>query len=411
VPVKTESLQTAEVLPPVKGGASIGRISSFDLKMDRWAEHANLLWILHNCYRQARSSMQSSLFVDDLFPILKAAVNDYLPDLEPDDCGVFHLTAKTHSPEFKRPDKTKVFNCITTDTSYDLAALKWGLATLVEINDRYRLNDESVANYREILRKLTDYPTDENGIMIGREQSFDKGHRHYSHLLGIYPLGLFDLQNEAPRRLATKSIDRWIDLTHPCPDITGYTYAGMSVFSSLLRRPEKALGYLDEAIDKAWIRPNSMFAHSKPIMEAPSGCVDAIHFMLIQQHNELITVFPAVPSRWKDAVFHNLLMEGGFLVSAKRQNGRTLFVRIESLAGEECVLEHGIEGALNYSGSRDCVVTPLAANRVKIAMQKGQAVLLRSAADAEDVSISPVDVDGSGYNWFGSKAAASGIFD
>jgi hypothetical protein len=394
---------------PVKGGASINRAGAFDMWGPRWAEHANLLWLLHNCYRHARSSMQTSLFVDDIFPILKAAVNDYLPDLKPDDSGVVHLTAKTHSPEFEGPDKTELLK--TTNTSYDLAALKWGLATLVEINDRYSLHDESVANYRKILRKLTDYPTDDNGIMIGKEQSVDKGHRHYSHLLGIYPLNLFDLQNEASRQLATKSIDHWIDLTHPCPDITGYTYAAMSVFSSMLRRPEKALVYLDESIDKAWIRANSMFAHSKPITEAPSGCVDAIHSMLIQQHNGLITVFPAMPDRWKDAVFHNLLMEGGFLVSAKRQNGRTLFVRIESLAGEECVLEHGIEGALNYSGSKDCVVTPLAANRVRIAMPKGQAVLLKSAADAEDVSISPVAVDRSGHNWFGSKAAASGIYD
>jgi hypothetical protein len=105
--------------------------------------------------------MRQSLFVDDLFPILKAAVNDYLPDLKADDSGVFHLTAETHSPEFEGPDRKKLLK--TTDTSYDLAALKWGLSALIEINDRYRLNDESVAKYREILRNLTDYPTDEEG--------------------------------------------------------------------------------------------------------------------------------------------------------------------------------------------------------------------------------------------------------
>jgi alpha-L-fucosidase 2 len=46
-----------------------------------------------------------------------------------------------------------------------------------------------------------------------------------------------------------------------------------------------------------------------------------------------------MPSRWPEAVFHNLRTEGAFLVSAARQGGKTQWIRIESLANEPLVLQ------------------------------------------------------------------------
>ncbi|MDR0832767.1 MAG: hypothetical protein LBN93_01020 [Candidatus Symbiothrix sp.] len=42
---------------------------------------------------------------------------------------------------------------------------------------------------------------------------------------------------------------------------------------------------------------------------------------------------------WKDASFINLRAEGAFLISAKRENGRTTFIQIISEAGGHCRLQ------------------------------------------------------------------------
>ena len=73
-----------------------------------------------------------------------------------------------------------------------------------------------------------------------------------------------------------------------------------------------------------------------PTFESPIAATRAMLDMLIQSWGGTIRVFPAVPTTWKDAVFHNLRAAGGFLVSAQRQDGKTAWVRIKSLAGEPC---------------------------------------------------------------------------
>jgi alpha-L-fucosidase 2 len=43
--------------------------------------------------------------------------------------------------------------------------------------------------------------------------------------------------------------------------------------------------------------------------------------MLLQSHNGIIRIFPAVPDDWKDISFENLRAEGAFLISAQKENG------------------------------------------------------------------------------------------
>lgn len=50
-------------------------------------------------------------------------------------------------------------------------------------------------------------------------------------------------------------------------------------------------------------------------------------------------MFPATPDSMANVTFHQLRTEGAFLVSAVRINGMTQFVRINSIAGRQCVVQ------------------------------------------------------------------------
>jgi alpha-L-fucosidase 2 len=64
----------------------------------------------------------------------------------------------------------------------------------------------------------------------------------------------------------------------------------------------------------------------------------AVHEMLLQswsatpgqRDTEAIRIFPATSTRWQDASFEDLRAEGGYTVSARRENGVTTWFRIQA---------------------------------------------------------------------------------
>ena len=56
--------------------------------------------------------------------------------------------------------------------------------------------------------------------------------------------------------------------------------------------------------------------------------MQAVHEMLLQSWHGTIRIFPAVSERWRDVSFENLRAEGGWIVSAKREQGQMTQVSI-----------------------------------------------------------------------------------
>lgn len=74
--------------------------------------------------------------------------------------------------------------------------LTWGCRTLLDSAELLGIDDESAPRWREVLARRVAYPTDANGFMIGADIPFAKSHRHYSHMLAVYPL--YELTGRTP---------------------------------------------------------------------------------------------------------------------------------------------------------------------------------------------------------------------
>ena len=144
---------------------------------EKKAQVGNLTWICHNLWLQYRFSMDESILRNTLYPTLRRAVNFYLPFLTEDKSGKLHLK-RTYSPEYGTAE----------DCNYDIALLRWGCNTLLEASRILSVDDELIPRWKQVAEHLTDYPQDENGMMIGKDVPFSRSHRHYSHLLMFYPL-------------------------------------------------------------------------------------------------------------------------------------------------------------------------------------------------------------------------------
>ena len=210
---------------------AIGRSSSYDLERTAKPEIGNLTWTLHNYYLQYRYSMDEAMLRDRLFPLLKGSVNYYLHLLKEDADGKLHIPLGL-SPEYpEQPDPNP-------DTNYDLSLLRWGCQTLLAICERLKIDDPLIPKWKDTLERLTPYPVDENGLMISPSTPFRVSHRHYSHLLMIYPLYTMSLEQPENRALVEKSLDHWMGLESA---LRGYSYTGAVVdllaHGSRRRRP------------------------------------------------------------------------------------------------------------------------------------------------------------------------------
>jgi alpha-L-fucosidase 2 len=304
--------------------AVIGRSASYDLvravnlgdpkRSDAGSEAGNLPWTMYYYWEYARYQADDGVLRDRVLPLLRKAINHYLAYLEKGSDGRWHLP-KTLSPEL----------AAVPDCTYDLALLRWGCATLVESCERLKIADPLLPRWRDVLANLTPYPTDDTGLMIGRDRPLQESHRHYSHLLAIYPLHLITPEQPADRALIEKSLAHWTSMPEK---FRGFSYTGAASMHALLGEGDRALDFLHQLLDKV-IKPNTFYTEAGPVIETPLSGATSVQEMLLQSWGGRIRVFPAVPAAWADTSFATLRAEGGYLVTAVRRGGHTAWVKVE----------------------------------------------------------------------------------
>ncbi|MEU3338817.1 glycosyl hydrolase family 95 catalytic domain-containing protein [Streptomyces sp. NPDC002144] len=350
-------------------------------------EVGDLTWALHNVWLSYRHTMDTSILRDVLFPLLRKAVNYYLHFLEPGPDGRLHLPA-TFSPEYGGDSR---------DCNYDLMLLTWGCRTLVETAELLGVDDPLVPRWREVLAKRVAYPTDANGFMIGADIPFAKSHRHYSHLLAVYPL--YEVTGRSPdeRALIEKSLAHWVGFEGA---LQGYTFTGAASMSALLGKGDDALHYLDELMTR-FIQPNTMYQESGPVIETPLSAAQSLHDMICQSWGGTIRVFPALPAAWADLVVHDFRTQGAFLLGARRQSGTTRWVRLHSEAGAPCVVRPGIDGPVEVRDERGRPLryTQAGDGAIRIALHKGETALITARGDHPDLTLTPVRPNQDAPRW------------
>lgn len=355
------------------------------------AETGDLTWALHNVWLSYRHSMDTSLLRDTIHPVLRRAIAYYLHFLTPGSDGRLHLPS-TLSPEYPVVPPQ--------DTNYDLALIRWGCQTLIESAELLGVDEELIPRWRDVLARLTPYPVDDNGFMIGADTPYAQSHRHYSHLLMVYPLYLVNWDQPESRDLITRSVVRWHALTGAH---RGYSYTGAASLYAMTGDGDTAIGYLRKFFDTTTRYPcqaNTHYTEAGPVIETPLSASQSLHDMFCQSWGGVIRVFPAVPSDWADVTLHDFRTQGAFLVSAVRKAGRTRFIRIRSLAGEPLKLRHGLTGALTVllDDGSPARTHALADGTLAIDLPKGREVLVHSGS-RPDLVVKPVAVSEPGPAW------------
>jgi alpha-L-fucosidase 2 len=363
-------------------------------------------WLMHNYWMQYAYAGDWSSLQEKWMPKAKRIANSFQKILIEGEDGKYHLPALA-SPEYIALDRNKVFK----NTNYNLALLRWLLNSMIEIDAKTNKTSPEADQWKNILDKLHEYPVDAHGLMIGSDQSVDQSHRHFSHLLALYPLFQLNPDDPGDRDLVDRSVVHW----HKIDDgkrLSGYSFTGAGSLYAALGRGDDALAniqhFLTGNIGEIGIfLPNTFYAETygkSPCFETPMSGATAILELLLQSWGGKIRVYPAVPTAWGEAAFDQLRAQGGFLVSAARAQHKTRWVKVKSLKGEPCIVKiPDWKKAYQVSTERKIAIKSLGNGEFQIDLKADEEILLAPSRKPGEMTLRPVENSETEYNLYGVR--------
>ncbi|MEO6873332.1 MAG: glycoside hydrolase N-terminal domain-containing protein [Opitutaceae bacterium] len=328
-----------------------------------WAQYSlapsNGAWVGHLYYLHWRYTRDRAFLRDEAYPWCREIGTALRGLLKPDANGVLVLPLSS-SPEAFNNDLRA---WLKPNSNYDLMCLR--MLFLGNAEMAAELGETAAAlEWQDVARRLGPYHVDDKNVLkLNAVESLTFSHRHFATLMAIYPFNLMTIEGSAQDRATIKAtipeIDR-LGVIEWC----GYSYTWMAALRARINEPEAALWHL-KAYLHAFILRNGFHANGdqtksgfssldyRPFtLEGNFLACAAVHEMLLQSWNAQpgsgawgpIRIFPAVPWRWHEAAFTDLVAEGGHTVSARRENNATVWLRVKAARDGELRIRDNFGG-------------------------------------------------------------------
>lgn len=297
-------------------------------------------WLAHHFYLHWRYSLDRTFLKERAYPWIRS-VAVHLDQMSMRDSLGRRRLPLSSSPEI---NDNRVDAWFKETTNYDLALIRWLFGAAEELAVELGKSDDA-KRWKTVRAEWPEFAVAENNkLLVAPAYELKESHRHFSHLMAIHPLGLFDWdRGDRDRQIISASL---ADLERLGPDWwCGYSYAWLGSMWARARDGDKAAEAL-RTFATCFCLPNSFhvngdqtksgkskFTYRPFTLEGNFACAQGIQEMLIQSHNGIVRVFPAIPRSWQEASFTDLRAEGALLVSAVRAGGKTRSVKIVAEKG------------------------------------------------------------------------------
>ncbi|WP_432663345.1 glycoside hydrolase family 95 protein [Wukongibacter baidiensis] len=290
-------------------------------------------WLTTHLYEHYRFTGDQE-FLKGVYSIMKGAA-EFCLDWCIEEEGKL-TTAPSTSPEnaFFYKEKNngdEKRSCVVKGSTMDISIM-WELFDQCErAMKELNLSDEDFAKeLRAAKEKLFPYQITEDGRIQEWHKDFkerDMGHRHISHLFGLYPGTRINTdEDEKLLKACSKSIETRLE--HGGGH-TSWSCAWVMLLYARLR-DKKMAGEMIEKYQKHSLIRNGLSSHPPFQIDGNYGFTAGIAEMLLQSHNDYIEVLPSLPKELNEGSFEGLCTRGGYEVKAIWKNGKAEKVEVKS---------------------------------------------------------------------------------
>lgn len=300
-----------------------------------WAMYSlsptNQAWLCHGIKEYCDYSCDTDLLKSKVYPYMKKYGDFLLSIMKRDKDGKFVLPLSS-SPE---THDNRLSAWLKPNSNYDNSMIICHFKNLLEICEKLNIQNDK-EKWQNVLNHLQNLFVDtDNVLMLSSNERQKHSHRHFSHLISIYPLDL--LQYDKNKNIIDASVADLEKLG--TKEYCGYSFAWLAALQAIQRRGNDAANTL-KIFWNDFCLPNTFHVNGdykktgKSVLnyrlfslEGNFCAADALQNMLMQCKEDTVELFPAIPDDWSDISF-DLLAAGNIRVKAVMKGGKLQTVEL-----------------------------------------------------------------------------------
>jgi alpha-L-fucosidase 2 len=333
-------------------------------------------WLAQHIWRHYEYGQDLDFLKNRAYPFLKETAAFYESYLIEDENGTLQVVP-SQSPEnrFVGGGPLPVTLCVSS--AMDIQIITEVFTHCIEAAEILNVDMEKRARWQEMLNRLPKLQIGSKGQLLEWNEEFpeaEPGHRHMSHLYGLYPGDLIT-KHKTPKlyEAAKKSLELRLQAGG---GHTGWSRAWTACFFARLGQKEEAWEHM-KALIKDFATDSLLDLHPPRIFQIDGnlGGTAAILEMLFQSYHGEMDFLPALPECWPDGRIKGLRGQGGFLVNMEWEKGVLKQAVIQAQKDGECkILLKGKsykvfdedENLIPYRIEKELLIFPVEAGRTYI---------------------------------------------
>ena len=309
------------------------------------------IWILTHMWEHYLSTQDGNFLKEYAYGIIEESAAFFSGYIFEDENTGFLTCGPSISPENSFAVNGEVYHQ-SNGCTYEILMIRELFSIYLEASGILGIDNALVQKVGSKIGKLLPYRIQNDGTIAEWNHDYpssDRQHRHTSHLLGLFPFAQITPDYTPGLAAAAKTViiqkqipaDSWED--------TGWARSLLTLYSARLGDGESAYSHIGNMLEHL-LQTNCMIIHP-PTRGAPSfdnvyeldgntGLTAAIAEMLLQSHNGIIRLLPAIPGEWAAGHASGLIARGGIEVSLAWENGELLRAEFISPLDTSCMVQY-----------------------------------------------------------------------